>query len=45
MATRLKTDLVRTLRELVTKPADALVAARYEKFRAMGKFLDAGAAG
>jgi acetyl-CoA carboxylase carboxyl transferase subunit alpha len=45
MATRLKTYLVRTLRELVTKPADALVAARYEKFRAMGKFLDAGAAG
>jgi acetyl-CoA carboxylase carboxyl transferase subunit alpha len=45
MATRLKTYLVRTLRELVTKPRDELVAARYEKFRAMGKFLDAGAAG
>jgi len=41
MATRLKTFLVRTLRELVTQPADALVAARYEKFRRMGVFLDA----
>jgi acetyl-CoA carboxylase carboxyl transferase subunit alpha len=45
MATRLKTYLVRTLRELVTKPADDLVTARYEKFRAMGKFIEAGAAG
>jgi acetyl-CoA carboxylase alpha subunit len=36
---------VRTLRELVTKPADELVTARYEKFRTMGKFLEAGAAG
>jgi len=41
MATRLKTFLVRTLRELVTQPADALVAARYEKFRRMGVFLEA----
>ena len=45
MATRLKTYLVRTLRELVGKPADELVAARYEKFRAMGTFIDAGATG
>jgi len=44
MATRLKTYLVRTLRELVGKPADELVAARYEKFRVMGTFIDAGAA-
>jgi acetyl-CoA carboxylase carboxyl transferase subunit alpha len=45
MATRLKTYLVRTLRELVAKPADDLVTARYETFRAMGKFIEAGAAG
>lgn len=44
MATRLKTYLVRTLRELVAKPGDELVAARYEKFRVMGTFIDAGAA-
>jgi len=44
MATRLKTYLVRTLRELVGKPADELVAARYEKFRVMGTYIDAGAA-
>jgi acetyl-CoA carboxylase carboxyl transferase subunit alpha len=45
MATRLKTYLVRTLRELVSKPGDELVTARYEKFRVMGKFIEAGAAG
>ena len=44
MATRLKTYLVRTLRELVGKPGDELVAARYEKFRVMGTFIDAGVA-
>ncbi len=44
MATRLKTYLVRTLRELVTKPRDEIVAARYAKFRAMGKFLEPDAA-
>jgi acetyl-CoA carboxylase carboxyl transferase subunit alpha len=44
MATRLKTYLVRTLRELVGKPGDELVAARYEKFRVMGMFIDAGVA-
>jgi acetyl-CoA carboxylase alpha subunit len=36
---------VRTLRELVSKPGDELVTARYEKFRVMGKFIEAGAAG
>jgi acetyl-CoA carboxylase carboxyl transferase subunit alpha len=41
MASRLKTFLVRTLRELVDQPAAALVEARYEKFRRMGVFLDA----
>jgi len=40
MATRLKTFLVRTLRDLVGQPADKLVAERYEKFRRMGKFLE-----
>jgi acetyl-CoA carboxylase carboxyl transferase subunit alpha len=40
MATRLKTYLSRTLRELLTQPADKLVADRYEKFRRMGKFLE-----
>jgi acetyl-CoA carboxylase carboxyl transferase subunit alpha len=45
MATRLKTYLVRTLRELSPKPRAELVQARYEKFRQMGKFLEAGTAG
>jgi acetyl-CoA carboxylase carboxyl transferase subunit alpha len=44
MAARLKTYLVRSLRELVSQPRDALVEARYEKFRAMGKFLEPEAA-
>ena len=44
MATRLKTYLARTLRELITQPADKLVAERYEKFRRMGKFLEPEAA-
>jgi acetyl-CoA carboxylase carboxyl transferase subunit alpha len=42
MAMRLKTYLVRTLRELVGQPRDALVTARYEKFRRMGTFLEEG---
>ncbi len=41
MASRLKTYLVRTLRELVEKPVESLVDARYEKFRRMGVFMDA----
>jgi acetyl-CoA carboxylase carboxyl transferase subunit alpha len=44
MATRLKTYLVRTLRELGGQPTDALVAGRYEKFRRMGKVLEPEAA-
>jgi acetyl-CoA carboxylase carboxyl transferase subunit alpha len=44
MATKLKTYLVRTLRELATQPAEALVESRYEKFRRMGKFLEPEAA-
>jgi acetyl-CoA carboxylase carboxyl transferase subunit alpha len=41
MATKLKTFLLRTLRELVVQQADALVHSRYEKFRRMGAFLEA----
>jgi acetyl-CoA carboxylase carboxyl transferase subunit alpha len=44
MATRLKTFLVRTLRDLVGQPAESLVSGRYEKFRRMGKFLEPEAA-
>jgi acetyl-CoA carboxylase carboxyl transferase subunit alpha len=40
MATRLKMYLVKTLRELVDLPTDKLLAARYEKFRRMGRFLE-----
>ena len=40
MAARLKMYLVKTLRELVTAPTEELLAARYEKFRQMGRFLD-----
>jgi len=45
MATKLKMFLLRTLRELVAQPADALVATRYDKFRQMGVFLEAETAG
>jgi acetyl-CoA carboxylase carboxyl transferase subunit alpha len=41
MASRVKTFLVRTLRELVDQSPEALVEARYEKFRRMGVFLEA----
>ena len=40
MATRLKMYLIKTLRELVDQPTDKLLAARYEKFRRMGQFLE-----
>jgi len=40
MAARLKMYLLRHLRELTAKPLDQLVELRYEKFRAMGKFLE-----
>jgi acetyl-CoA carboxylase carboxyl transferase subunit alpha len=40
MAMRLKTYLVRTLRDLVGRPRDELVAERYDKFRRMGRFLE-----
>jgi len=40
IAMRVKHYLARTLRELVSQPVDQLLAARYEKFRRMGVFLD-----
>ena len=40
MATRLKTYLLRSLRELVSQPTDRLVESRYDKFRRMGVFLE-----
>jgi len=43
MAIRLKMYLLKSLRELVDRPLDELLAARYEKFRRMGRFLENGA--
>jgi acetyl-CoA carboxylase carboxyl transferase subunit alpha len=40
MAARLKMYLIKTLRELVDQPTDQLLAARYDKFRNMGQFID-----
>jgi acetyl-CoA carboxylase carboxyl transferase subunit alpha len=40
MANRLKTYLVKTLRELKKRPAETLIDGRYEKFRRMGQFLE-----
>ncbi len=40
MATRLKMYLLKSLRELEGMPTDELLAARYEKFRRMGRFLE-----
>jgi acetyl-CoA carboxylase carboxyl transferase subunit alpha len=40
MAGRLKMYLVKSLRELVSQPRQELLAARYEKFRHMGRFLE-----
>jgi acetyl-CoA carboxylase carboxyl transferase subunit alpha len=45
MASRLKLFLRKKLGELTARPVAELVAARYEKFRRMGMFLDGGAAG
>jgi acetyl-CoA carboxylase carboxyl transferase subunit alpha len=41
MATTLKTYLLRYLRELRAQPSEALLAARYQKFRRMGHFTTA----
>ena len=40
MATRLKSYLVRSLRELSDKPLYQLLAERYEKFRRIGRFVE-----
>lgn len=40
MASRLKTYLGKTLRELLAKPIDTLVDERYQKFRQMGTYLE-----
>jgi acetyl-CoA carboxylase carboxyl transferase subunit alpha len=40
MAARLKVYLIKTLRELLRKPADQLLTERYDKFRRMGPFLE-----
>ncbi len=42
MASRLKMYLLQQLRQLVDRPTDALLEARYQKFRAMGVFLEGG---
>ena len=42
MASRLKTYLSRSLRELVGRPADQLVAERYDRFRKLGVFVEEG---
>jgi acetyl-CoA carboxylase carboxyl transferase subunit alpha len=39
-AARLKMYLVKTLRDLTQMPEEELLAARYEKFRHMGRFLE-----
>jgi acetyl-CoA carboxylase carboxyl transferase subunit alpha len=40
MAGRMKTYLLRTLRELLSVPGDQLLTTRYEKFRKMGVYLE-----
>ena len=42
MASRLKLFLRNTIRELIAKPIDVLLAERYDKFRRMGVFLESG---
>lgn len=43
MANRLKSFLRTALRELLDRPTDELLEARYQKFRRMGVFLEGGA--
>ena len=40
MAARLKSYLVKTLRELVAVPLEELLENRYQKYRRMGVFLE-----
>jgi acetyl-CoA carboxylase carboxyl transferase subunit alpha len=44
MAARLKMYLVRTVRDLLSKSLDELLANRYDKFRRMGVFLESASA-
>ena len=39
-AGRIKSYLVKTVRELVTQPVDSLLEARYERFRRIGVYLE-----
>lgn len=41
MAARLKMYLIKSIRELVAQPIDSLLAARYQKFRRIGAFIEA----
>jgi acetyl-CoA carboxylase carboxyl transferase subunit alpha len=40
MAGRLKSYLLKSLRELVAIPTEQLLSARYDKFRRMGRYLE-----
>lgn len=40
MAARLKMYLIKSIRELVSQPIDSLLAARYQKFRRIGEFVE-----
>ncbi len=40
MAARMKSYLLRTLTQLKSQPPESLIGARYEKFRAMGQFVE-----
>ena len=40
MAARMKSYLLRTLASLKSRPAETLIETRYEKFRAMGQFME-----
>lgn len=39
-AARLKMYLIKSIRELIAQPVDSLLAARYQKFRRIGAFVD-----
>ncbi|MCC6510618.1 MAG: acetyl-CoA carboxylase carboxyltransferase subunit alpha [Pirellulaceae bacterium] len=41
MAARMKSYLLRTLAQLKSQPVETLIDSRYEKFRAMGQFVEA----
>ncbi|HVX14630.1 MAG TPA: acetyl-CoA carboxylase carboxyltransferase subunit alpha [Pirellulales bacterium] len=42
-AARLKMYLIKSIRELIAQPVDSLLAARYQKFRRIGAFVDGAA--